>query len=165
MDIPFSAFVRAAHILAAALWIGAAAMLTLYILPAVRRTGPGGGAVVAEAMRRGLGAYMPSVAGLTVLSGGWLYWVRFHTAGATGIGSASGIVLTVGAACGIVAMIIGGAVLGRVSHELALLAAAPASETTQARVAALHARGASASKITLTLLVAALLLMVASRWF
>ena len=165
MDIQLSMIVRAAHILTASLWIGAAALLTLYIMPAIRSAGAAGGTVVAESMRRGLGVFMASVAGTTILSGAWLFWIRFQVSGAAGMHSNGGIALTLGALAGFVAMILGGAILGRTSRDLAALAAAPANDETGARIAALHRRGAAISKVTLTLLVAALLLMVLSRSF
>jgi len=165
MEFQLSTILRAVHILTAALWLGAAALLTLYIMPSIRSAGAAGGSVVAESMRRGLGAFMASVAGTTILSGAWLYWIRYQMLGASGMHSTGGIVLTLGALAGFVAMMIGGAVLGRISRELGELAGAPANETTQARIAALHRRGAAASKVTLTLLIVALLLMVFSRSF
>jgi hypothetical protein len=165
MEIQLPAVVRAAHILVAALWLGAGALLTLYIMPSIRSSGAGGGSVIADSMRRGLGAFMASTAGLTIFSGAWLYWIRFGAAGTGGIHGTGPIMLTFGALAGVVAMIIGGSVLGRTSRELAGLAEAPASEATRARVAALHRRGAAAARVTLTLLVSALLLMVFSRSF
>ena len=165
MDIPLSTIVRAVHILTAALWVGAAALLTLYIMPSIRSAGAAGGTVVAESMRRGLGAFMASVAGLTIVSGAWLYWIRYASLGAAGMHNAAGIGLTLGALAGFAAMILGGAILGRTSRALAELAGGPANEATQARIAALHRRGAAVSKVTLTLLVGALLLMVLSRSF
>jgi len=165
MDFQLSTIVRAAHMLTAALWIGAAAALTLYIMPAIRRSGAAGAPVIAEAMRSGLGAFMASVAGTTILSGAWLYWIRFQALGSSGMHRAADVVLMLGALAGFAAMIIGGAILGRTSRELAELAGTPPDEATQARIAALHRRGAAASKVTLTLLVGALLSMVFSRSF
>jgi len=165
MEIQLLSVARAAHILAAALWLGAGAMLTLYILPSIRSTGAAGGAVMAESMRRGLGIFMASAGGLTIVSGIWLYWNWFHARGAEALHGAAATMLTAGALAGIVAAIVGGAVLGRTSRELAMLATAPASDATEARIAALHRRGAAASKLVLILLVAALLLMIFSRSF
>ena len=163
MEFQLPTLLRAAHILLAALWVGAGALLTLYIMPSIRGTGAAGGSVIAESMRRGLGAFMASTAGLTVLSGAWLYWIRFQMLGASGMRDTGSILLTSGSLAGFAAMIIGGAVLGRTSRELAELAAAPANEATRARIAALHRRGATASRVTLALLISALLLMVLSR--
>lgn len=164
MEIHVLTVVRSLHILTAALWLGAAALLTLFVMPSARRSGAAGGAVVAEAMRRGMGVFMASIAGLTILSGIALYFVLFGGRSSDGL-HAGAVILMLGALAGIVAAIIGGAVLGRTARELAALAASPPSEATQARIAALHRRGALASKIVVALLVAALLLMTLSHSF
>lgn len=150
----------AVHILAAALWVGAGAALTLYLFPAIRGSGAAGGVVVAAMVRRGLPQFMAATAGITILSGLLLYWIWSSGRGAGGLQSAGGIMLTLGAVAGIVAAIIGGAILSRGSKELADLAGATLDEPMQARIAAVHGRMAGASRITLTLLVLALLLMV-----
>jgi hypothetical protein len=166
MEIELFSVVRALHLLTAALWLGAGALLTLYIMPAVRSSGAAGGSVMAVSMRRGLGAFMASVAGLTILSGLVLFWMWSHARGPGAMHGAGAMLLSLGALAGIAAAIVGGAVLGRASHELARLAGAPADDAaTQARIAALHRRGAAASKVTLVLLVAALLLMIFSHSF
>jgi hypothetical protein len=163
MDIQFFSVLRAVHILVAALWLGAGALLTLIVFPAIRQTGASGGAVMAEAVRRGLVPFMASIGGLTIVSGLLLYWVWVGASGALGMHSRGGIVLLFGALAGIIAAIIGGAVLGRGSKQMAALATSTdAARETQ--IAALHSRMASASKFVLALLVIALLLMVFSHF-
>jgi hypothetical protein len=132
-------------------------------MPSIRHSGVAGGSVLAEAMRRGVGVFMPVVAGTTILTGVWLYvaWYQVHG----GIHGTGAIMLAVGALSGFVAAVIGGAVLGRTVGALAELAAAPAGADNVARIAALHQRGAAASRLALTLIVVALLLMVFSRSF
>jgi len=112
-----------------------------------------------------MGIFMPSVAGTTILTGLLLYWIWFAARGAGASFGVGGIMLLVGALAGVAAAIMGGAILGRTSVDLAVLAAAPAGEATQARIAALHERGAAVSKIVLALLIVALLLMIFSRSF
>jgi len=165
MEFLMLSILRAAHIVAAALWVGAGALLTLIIMPSIRSAGAAGGAVIAESMRRGMGIFMPSVAGTTILTGLLLYWIWFGARGAGASFGAGGIMLLVGALAGVAAAIMGGAILGRTSAELAELARTPAGEATQARVDALHERGAAVSKIVLALLISSLLLMIFSRSF
>jgi len=166
MEIQLFSVLRALHVLTAALWLGAGAMLTLYMMPSVRSTGAAGGAVMAESMRRGLGMFMASVAGLTIVSGLPLFGLWSQARGPGGMHGTGALLLSLGALAGIAAAIVGGAVLGRASRELAALAGVPAGDAaTQSRIAALHRRGAAASKVTLTLLVAALLLMIFSHSF
>ena len=165
MEFQMLSILRAAHIVAAALWVGAGALLTLYVMPSIRSTGAAGGAVIAETMRRGLGVFMASTAGTTILTGLLLYWIWFGARGAGASFGTGGIMLLIGALAGVAAAMMGGAILGRTSKELAELAGAPAGEATQARIAALHERGAAVSKIVLTLLISGLLLMIFSRSF
>ena len=163
MDIHWLAVVRALHIVAAGLWIGAGVMLTLYVMPAIRDSGAAGGKVLVEVMRRGIGVFMPSIAGVTMLSGLGLYWSWFQARG--GINGTGALLLTIGAFAGVAAAIIGGAVLGRTVNALADLALEPPSEANAARTAALYRRGAAASRIVVTLLLASMLLMIFSRSF
>jgi len=51
--------VRVLHILFAALWVGSAMFLTLYVTPAIRATGPRGAPVMAELRRRRTGGSSP----------------------------------------------------------------------------------------------------------
>jgi len=164
MDIQMLSIARALHIFTAALWLGAGALLTLYVMPSIRQSGAAGVTVIAASMRRGLGAFMASVAGLTIVSGALLYWSWFQGRGGAVV-NAAGVMLTLGALAGFGAAVVGGAILGRTSHELATLAEAPPDAAVQNRMAALHRRGAVASRVALTLLVSATLLMVFSRSF
>ena len=162
MHIDLISALRALHILVAALWLGAAALLTLIIFPAIRSAGASGGTLLAEAVRRGLPKFMASVAGLTVLSGLVLYWQWSGAVGAAGMHSTGGILLMLGAAAGLGAAIIGGAFLGPTVKRLADLASAGGGDSTL--IDTLHQRGVTAARFALALLVTALLLMAMSRF-
>ena len=156
---------RVIHILAAASWLGAAAMLTLCVLPAVRRSGAAGGTFIAEAVRCGLPKFMAIAAGLTVLSGFSLYWHWSTLVGASATQSTGGILLMAGAVAGIAAGIIGGAILAPSTKQLAALADEDSVDAGRAaRIAALHLRMTFATRLALSLLVIALVLMVMSRF-
>jgi hypothetical protein len=162
MDIQFFSVLRALHILVAALWVGAGALLALVVMPAIRESGAAGGTVMAAAVRRGLVPFMASTGGLTIVSGLLLYFL--WSSGTMSLHSRGGLVLMLGALAGIIAAILGGAVLGRATKQLAALANAPADASREAQIAALHGRMASVSKLVLALLVIALLLMVFSHF-
>lgn len=152
---------RLIHILVAALWLGAAALLTLYIGPASHRTGAAGGSFIAETMRSGLPKFMAVIAGLTILSGLLLYWQWSELVGTAVTHSAGGIMLALGALAGIAAAIIGGAILAPTIKQLAELAAeSSVDDARPLHIAALHQRMALMSKFALALLVTALVLMV-----
>ena len=165
MQIDMFSILRTLHILVAALWLGAAALLTIIILPAIRTSGATGNEFIAEAVRRGLPKFMASVAGLTVLSGLILYWQWAGMVGPAGTHGTGAIMLMVGALAGVAAAIIGGAILAPAAKKLAALALeSSADDSRQSRMVALHQRMATATKFALTLLVIALLLMSMSRF-
>lgn len=150
-------WIRMLHILFAASWFGAAAFLTLYLLPVARQLGGGGGATMTALTGRGFHRFMAASAGLTVLSGLWLYWVL--TAGFAGpaMASTAGKVFGLGGLAGLVAAVVGGAVIGRnLSRIETLKAALP---ETQAQIETLQARVAAASRFALVLLLFALIAM------
>ena len=104
--------IRILHVLLAAVWIGSTIFIQTMLMPAIRQSGPSGGQMMVRLTRRGLPAYMASIGGVTVLSGFYLFW-RFTDGFSPEIsGSPSGMVYGTGAIAGILALIIGGAVVG-----------------------------------------------------
>ncbi len=165
MEFSLLSLLRTAHILCASLWVGSATMLTLFILPSVREAGPAGGSVMGAAVRRGVPQFMASLGGLTVLTGLWLFWLWAHSVGAGAVHGTAGIMLGIGAVCGIAALIIGGAVLSPTSRKLAALGAEGLpDDARKAQMAALQNRLASMGKVSVILMIVALLLMALSRY-
>ena len=161
---------RAAHILLAALWLGAAFMLSIFVMPAVRDVGPAGGQVMATLQKRKLHAFMAGTAALTVVSGIWLYWI--FTAGLQRevMFSTGGLAFGIGGLCGLLAMILGGAIMGRgvsqmvaLGEKAALLAEAECAAHMQ-QMDALRRRLNVASKVILLLMIVALLLMAIGHY-
>ena len=144
--------VRALHILVAAAWFGAAAFLTLYLMPALGRVEPRGGAVLRALEGRGLHRFMAANAGLTVLSGAWLYWTLTSGFKPQAIASATGLVYGLGGLAGLLAAIIGGAVIGRSVKRLAALPADGASTGDTAALLQRRIRGGSRAALSLMLL-------------
>jgi putative copper export protein len=97
--------VRVVHVLLGAIWFGAIVVMVLFVAPAVQQSGPAGGQVMGNLVRRGFTTFMPSIAGLTIVSGLWLYW-RF-TGGFTPsiVHSHAGLSFALGGASGLVALI------------------------------------------------------------
>ncbi len=158
--------VRVLHVLFAAFWVGSAAFLTLYVTPAIRATGPQGAPVMAELMRRRMGAFIGAAAMLTVLSGLWMYWIFTHGFDSAIVGRGAGLVIGIGGLCGIAAAVIGGAVVGRAAERAGALSRQvvhlPEGEEREAilqSVAALQRRVATSSRFAVVLLVAALVAM------
>ena len=150
-------WVRVLHILLAALWLGAGALLTLYVLPTLRWLGPAGQATLRSLEQRGLSRFMAANGGLTILSGLWLYWTLTAGFDAHLVGSPTGLVFGVGGVAGILAGIIGGAVIGRSIKRLDSLDEGSLAEGPEA--VALHRRIATGSRLALGLLLVAVVAM------
>ena len=150
--------IRALHILVAAAWFGAAAFLTLYLMPAVGQLGPQGAPVMVALTRRRFHVFMAATALLTVVSGLWLYWSMTGGFSPAALGTRYGQVYGVGGLAGLLAAIIGGAVVGRSSKQLAAMAEAGVPPDP-VRVATLRARARIGSRAALGLMVVALLAM------
>ncbi|MFS8064643.1 MAG: hypothetical protein ACMG5Z_08635 [Luteimonas sp.] len=158
-------WVRMAHILFAALWFGAAAFLTLYLLPALRQLGPAGNPTLHALHQRGLHRFMAASTGLTVLSGLWLYWTLTAGFDARVVSSHMGLVFGLGGLAGLTAAILGGAVIGRSVAQLNMLSASPEAVASQGQIMALQRRIAMTSRLALALLVIALLAMTLGHAF
>lgn len=169
MDPTLHLVLRVLHILVAALWLGAAGLLAMIVMPAIGDAGAAGGPFLASLHKRKLHVFMAASAVLTVLSGIWLYWKLTEGFDQTIVWSRSGLVFGIGGACGLLAMLIGGAIIGPGFMHLAALAgqAGSVSEVERAtharRMATAHQRTALASKGALLLIVIALVLMASGH--
>ncbi len=163
--------VRALHVLLGGTWLGMAVLTSFFLLPAIQAAGPDGGKVMMGMARRGLIAFIPSVAGLTVLTGLWLYW-RFTDGFDPGISaSMGGRVFGVGGLLGLIAAIIGGSVVSRsIKKVLAVTTQASASTDAATRAqlmqqaADLRARVATWTRIVAILLIVTILLMAIGHY-
>jgi hypothetical protein len=149
-------WVRTLHILLAALWLGAGALLTLYLLPTLRRLGPAGHPTLRSLEGLGLSRFMAVNGGLTLLSGLWLYWTLTAGLKAGVVTSPMGVVFGLGGLAGILAGIIGGAVISRSIKRLDALGE---RSTDGPDAIALHRRIATSSRLALALLLVALVAM------
>lgn len=68
------ALLRLIHILAGILWVGFAAFLPFYLVPALAEAGPEAGKIMGALQRRGLMTALPALAGLNMLAGLGLFW-------------------------------------------------------------------------------------------
>jgi hypothetical protein len=159
------------HAVCGALWVGAAVLAALFLTPAARDLGPDGMKMMLALRKRGFIAYMPVIAVLTVLSGIWLYW-RF-TAGFSAEVSRShtGMAYGIGGLCGLIALIVGGAVLSRaiaqamkLGTEAASMPDGPERAKRLAQANALRQRAAVAGQVVMLLVLIAISLMVIARY-
>ena len=151
---------RSLHIAVAALWLGSAALLFWFVLPAA-------GNHAAESIARLAGhkhhAFMASIGGTTVLSGLLLYG---HLTGfsAAGIASHPGIVFGIGAMLGLTAMGVGAGVVGKSADQIAKLHAGARSSETAAATDRLVRRMAGAGRVVIALLLGTLILMTLGHY-
>lgn len=118
MSTGFFLTFRVVHILLAATWIGATVFTSFLLMPAINATGKSGGDVMMAMSRKGLPAFFGAVGGTTVLTGIILFW-RFTSGFEPELsGSREGIVYSVGGLAGLLAVIIGGSVVGRTSNRI-----------------------------------------------
>src|SRR5262245_49381128 len=131
----FDVFVRALHVVMAAIWLGAAFFAGWFLMPSVAEAGPAGGTVMAGVQKRGWIAIAPVVAILTILSGGWLYR---PFAGNFGVAN-SATILGIGGMLGVIALLIGGGIVsralakaGELGAKLTRIPRGPAAQATNA---------------------------------
>lgn len=150
---------RVLHVVLAGAWFGAAVFILLYLLPIITQAGSAGGPIVTALVRRGVPAYMASIGGLTVVTGIYLFW-RF-TGGFDPVVSASraGMAFSIGALSGVIALAIGGSMIGGSVKKMAALGAkaaalpeGPERAAHMSSINALRERAAMAGKIVVFLL-------------
>ncbi|HKZ11563.1 MAG TPA: hypothetical protein VJL61_12800 [Rhodanobacteraceae bacterium] len=170
MDANAYVVLRVLHILVAASWVGAAGLLAVVVMPAVGDAGAAGGPFLASLHRRKLHVFMAASALLTVLSGIWLYWVLTTGFDPAIVWSRGGVAFGIGGLCGLVALIVGGGIIGPGFARLAELAeqtdAMPESQRAAhlQRLEAIHRRTLLASKCALALMLIALVLMASGHY-
>lgn len=170
MDANVYLVLRVLHILVAASWVGATGLLAMVVMPAIGDAGATGGAFLASLHRRKLNVFMAASALLTVLSGIWLYWVLTTGFNPAIVLSRGGLVFAIGGLCGLLALIIGGSIIGPGFARLAALAGQtgappePRHAGHPQRLAALRRRTTLASQGALALIVIALVLMALGHY-
>src|SRR5262245_18311528 len=117
---------RLLHIGTGVFWAGTMMFNASFLVPAIRDAGPDGAKVAAGLMRRRFMDIMPWIAGVTIVSGGWLLW--FDSAGFTNLfmRSRMGIALSVGAVSALLAFVLGVAIARPAMIKAARLAQDPA---------------------------------------
>ncbi|MDX1675450.1 MAG: hypothetical protein R3314_11705 [Longimicrobiales bacterium] len=162
---------RLIHIILGVFWAGVIFFLVLFLGPAVRRSGPGGGRVMAEINRARFFEVMPVVALVTILSGAWLLWLLSGGFEAAFMGTPWGISLSVGAVAAVVAFVIGVFVMRPATTRMLelgpMMAAASSDEERQAigaELAPLRKRSRTASLWVAWLLLIVVATMAVARY-
>ena len=146
---------RVVHVLGACIWLGAAFFIAWFLMPAMRDAGPDGGKVIAAVQKRGWVVLMPVIATIPVLTGFWLYRPYMGAAG-----NASKY-LGLGGVIGVIALVIGGGVVGRSMSKAEKLSANPA---TMAQAGALRAKAMTWVRIMSVLVIVTAILMTIAMY-
>ena len=162
---------RAAHVLMAGLWIGSTVFVSMVLMPAIDDAGPSGGQVMMRIARRGIAPYMMILGASTVLTGLYLLW-RFTGGFDPGVVvSASGMAFGIGGVSGILAGVIGGAIVGRSSNQVTSIMSrvlgmeeSPAKGRLVQQAAALRRRAKIGSRVVILLQMVALVLMAVGHY-
>jgi uncharacterized membrane protein len=152
--------VRALHVLVGAIWLGTAVFVSYFLMPALQQVGPDSGKVMQALLRRRMDMFVPTIAGLTVLSGLWLYW-HFTDGFDPGISSTmGGRVFGMGGVIGIVAAIIGSRIPRMMKRALALMQQAADQADAGQRSALIEQAGQLRRKAMASARIAVILLVV-----
>lgn len=170
MGTAFFLSMRVLHVLLAAVWIGATVFMSVLLMPAINEAGPAGGQVMIGLNKKGVTPFFAALGGLTVLTGIYLFW-RFTGGFDPEISKThAGMAFGIGGVCGILATIIGGAIVGRSSKKVVELmeeagkAEAGRRGAIMQEVGALKQRLTTFGAVVLFLQVVALVLMAVGHY-
>ncbi len=158
---------RIVHIGAGVFWVGGSLMMTFFIAPTVGAIGDAGPKFVAHLVRNlKFTTRMSIAAGLTVLAGGWLYWIDSNGFQSAWMMSSVGTGFGIGSGFGAVGFVFG-LLIGRTTNALVQLGGQvqgkpTAEQATQLQL--LQKRQATYSRITAITLILAVIFMSIARF-
>jgi hypothetical protein len=162
---------RLLHIVLGTMWAGWAFALVLFIEPAMRASGPVGGAFMqAVATKTKLVTTMTFAPIVIIVSGTWMYWMQADGMSAAYLASGFGIMMTTGAAAGYAAFLLGAIMIRPASVRLGAIArslqtaGAPPSADFAAEIASLQRRMRMGGRIVAVILDVCVACMAAARY-
>ena len=161
---------RLLHILSGAFWFGALMFTVRFLMPSLRAVGPAAGPVMVQLNQRGLTAAFMGAAFVNLGSGIWLMFIVSGGTPGEWMKSGMGRTIAAGAACAILAMIVGMIVNPPAVKRLGQIAAAaakrggPPSPEEAAEVQRLQQRMARANVFVVILVTLALSAMAVARY-
>ena len=171
---PYMLVFRFLHIVGGVLWVGSTFMLSVFLGPSVAEVGPSAGPLMHKlVVERRVTQVITTIAIVTVVAGGFVYWHNVDIAGSFGdfLDTDFGLVLTIGAVLGITAMAWGITRVGNKIEQMVRYAdgAMPAEGPPPPEVVAeLDRRGATLKRdsiIDLVLQLGAVLAMSTARYW
>jgi uncharacterized membrane protein len=161
---------RLLHILSGAFWFGALLFTVRFLMPSLRAVGPAAGPLMGQLNQRGLSAAFMGAAFVNLGSGIWLMFILSGGTPGEWMKTGMGRTIGVGAACAILAMIVGMIVNPPAARRMGQLAAAaakrggPPTPEEAAELQRLQQRMASGNVYTAILLTLALAAMAVARY-
>jgi uncharacterized membrane protein len=161
---------RLLHILSGAFWFGALIFSVRFLIPSLRAVGPAAGPIMAQLNQRRMTAAFMGAAFVNLGSGIWLMFLVSGGRPGEWMKTDMGRTIGVGAACAIIAMIIGMIVnppavkrMGQIAEAVAKRGGPPSPEEA-AEVQRLQKRMASANVFVAILLTLAISAMAVARY-
>jgi uncharacterized membrane protein len=115
---------RFVHVVAGVAWAGALIFIGWYLTPAIRATGPSGGALMQQLVRvQRLPVYLMTLMALTILSGLSLFWLDLTAFGPAWMHTGAGRTFSAGGAFAILTAVLGVVVNMPTSKKLGTLMA------------------------------------------
>jgi uncharacterized membrane protein len=161
---------RLLHILSGAFWFGALIFSVRFLAPSLRAVGPVAGPIMAQLNQRNMSVAFMGAAIVNLISGIWLLYVVSGGAVGEYMKIGMGRTIGVGAACAILAMIVGMIVnppavkrIGQIAAAAAQRGGSPSAEET-AEIQRLQKRMGSANVFVAILLTLAVSAMAVARY-
>jgi uncharacterized membrane protein len=162
---------RIIHIVAGVIWAGALIFIAMFLLPAIRATGPTGGAFMQQLVRvQRLPVYLMVLMAFTILSGLTLFWLDYSAFGKAWMHTGTGRTFSAGAAFAILTALLGVVVnmpaarrIGAISASIQA-AGAPPSPEQSAEIGRLQKRLYNAGQAAAVLVLLAVICMGVARY-
>jgi uncharacterized membrane protein len=170
-DTWFFLLARFIHVVTGVLWAGALIFIAWILLPAIRATGPSGGALMQQLVRvQRLPVYLMLLAILAILSGLSLFWLDAKAFGEAWMHTGPGRTFSAGGALAILAAILGMAVNTPTAKKMGALigsiqaSGAPPSPEQAAEIGRLQHRLFRATQAAAVLILLAVICMGVARY-
>jgi hypothetical protein len=162
---------RFVHVVAGVAWAGALIFIGWFLTPAIRASGPAGGALMQQLVRvQRLPVYLMTLMALTILSGLSLFWLDISAFGQAWMHTGAGRTFSAGGALAILVAIFGMAVNVPASKKLGAIMASihesgsqPSAEQA-AEVGRLQNRLYRAGQVAAVLILLAVICMGVARY-
>jgi uncharacterized membrane protein len=159
---------RLIHIVGGVFWLGSAFTMFFFVGPAVQATGESGLKVVQHMMTKAqVSQRIMAASILTVLSGGWLYWIDSDGFSSAWTRSGAGWGFGIGGLLALIGLAFGMQV-GRNNRALAGLAGSlqgPPTQEQREKMAAIQKRADGLSRISSAALLLSLVCMATARYW